>query len=133
MEDMKNMTPEEVQDKIVELIQYEYPRLRLETVCDIADVVGEGWEWDEECLPSMEKYVKNGIGIYTKEEFITMDDELYEKAQKQYEDNPDMVMDMYCEDLMDKYQCVAWVDERYKSSEDNRYIEETEPAYIWCD
>ena len=122
------MTPEEVQDTIVETINQEFPTLRLETVCDIADIVGDGWDWKEEHLPQMKKYVQNRIGIYTKEEFITIDDELYEKNKKLFQDHEDMIMDGYCQDLMDKYHCVTWVDEKYKTAS-----EELEKAYIWCD
>lgn len=119
------METEEVQDIIVEEITYEFPRLTVETVCDIADVVGQGWDWEEELIPSMKKYIKNGIGIYSKQEFIDCDDELYDDSDKD--------MDIFIENLQSKYCCVCWQAEQYKESEDNCDIDETETIYVWCD
>ena len=44
------METEEIQDIIIEEITYEFPKLTIETVCDIADVIGQGWDWEEELL-----------------------------------------------------------------------------------
>lgn len=127
------MDSEEVQDLIIGLITYEFPTLRIETVCDIADIVGDGWDWREEYLPQMEKYVQNNIAIYSKEEFVELDEGLYDKALELHQDNQDMVMDSYCEILMDRHQCVVWADERFAPSDSSCNDEELVPIYVWCD
>ena len=123
------MNVEEVQDIIVQELQHEFPRLTLETICDIADIIGNGWDWEEESLPYMKKYIQTGIGLYDEKEFISCDDELYEKSLKDKE----MVMDTYIGLLQDKYECVCWEGTLYKRTDDNCDLDETETIYIWCD
>lgn len=117
------MESDEVQDTIVDYISREFPRLTLESVCDIADIVGEGWEWDEEFVPHMEKYITNSIGIYTKDEFIQMDEDLYRKAEED--------ISQYIDYLQDRYQCVCYECTRYASKDIDDYT--LENVFAWCD
>ena len=87
------MTPEEIQDIIIQKIQEEFPRFRLETVCDVADIVGSGWGWEPEYVQSMKNYVETSIEAIKLDEFIRMDEELYYKAEQQ---DPESIMDFYC-------------------------------------
>ena len=123
------MEIEDIQDIIMQELQYEFPRLTLETIGEIADIIGDGWDWKEELIPYMKKYIRTGIGIYNKKEFISCDDELYEKSLKDKE----MVMDTYIEFLQDKYECVCWEGSIYKSVNNDCDLEETERIYVWCD
>lgn len=119
------MNATEVQDTIMEELIYEFPRLTMETVSEIADVVGEGWDWKEELIPNMKKYIMQGIGVYNKAEFIDCDDELYDDSRRD--------MDSYIENLQSKYCCVCWEGEQYKSADDDCGIDEIETVYVWCD
>lgn len=116
---------DEIQDHIVQKIQEEYPRLRLETVCDIADIAGGGWDWNPEYVGKMENYVETSIEIINIEDFKKMDEELYGKALMQ---DPESVMDFYLEYLMNRYDCVIWIDEAYCPGQDIPV-----KVAIWCD
>ena len=121
------MNREEVQDIIFEELQYEFPRLTIETIHEIMEVVGNGWDWEERFLPNMRKYIQNKICIFTKEELIDFGDELYDEYYY------DGCFQGYVEDLQDRKCCVVWKGEQYRRAEENCDLEETEPIYVYCE
>ena len=97
-------------------IHHQFPRLTLETIGDILEVVGDGWDWSPDLLPLMKEYIQKGIEIYNKEDLIREDEEMF---------NGDI--QEYINALQDKYDCVCWCGTEYDEY-DNVF-----EIYVWCD
>lgn len=121
------MNAEEVQDIIFEELTQEFPRLTIETIHEIMEIVGDGWDWEERFLPTMRRYIQNKICIFTEEELIDFGDELYD------EDYYDGYIEGYIDDLQNRKFCVVWKGEQYKRADEICDLEETEEIYIYCE
>ena len=122
---------EELETYIFNYINYEYPRLTLETIGDIAEMIFDGFEWwKEENLGIIESYIENKIELCTEEEFIEIREDLYQQAEEEF-GNREIMIDYYTELLQDRECCVAWCGSQYTTSDiDN---EETEDVWIYME
>lgn len=121
------MEAEIVEQIILNHIENEFPKLSFETVSEIMEVVGNGWEFKESNIQYMKKYIDNRITTHSRNEFINKDLDLYHKACECYPNDNNMVMDKYCSDLMNKYECVCWIGETHNPQN------KIEEIYVWCD
>lgn len=110
------MDKEEVEEILMYEIHYQFPRLTLETVGDILEIVGDGWDWSPDLLPLMKEYIQKGIEIYNKEELI-----------REYGGMFNEDIQEYINALQDKYDCVCWRGTEY--DENDNVLE----IYVWCD
>ena len=128
------MNDEELEVYIFNYIHYEYPRLTLETIGDIAEMIFDCFDWwIEENLETIEKYIRNKIDLMDKYDFIRIRKDLYSQAEDEYEniDDEEMKMDYYIDLLQDRECCVAWCGTQYTTSDmDN---EETEDVWIYME
>ncbi len=116
------MNVDEVQDNIFEYVAQEFPNLEIEDLHEITEVVGLGWDWKEENLPYMKKYIDNKISVEDRKKIINVNIELYRKCN---EDNPmdyESSIQQYIEYLNDIYEAVIW---RTHCGDDE--------VFVWCD
>ena len=136
-------TEDDLETYIFNYISVEYPRLTLETIGDIAEIIFGGFEWwKEENLSKIEKYIENEICLCTKDELINIREDLYQQAEDIEarkivygedidEDDDELIMDYYLELLHDRECCVAFCGARYTTSDiDNM---ETEDVWIYME
>ena len=68
------MNNEELEEYIFNYIHYEYPRLTLETIGNIAEIIFDGFEWwKEENLEIIERYIPNAINLQFGADSISYD------------------------------------------------------------
>lgn len=74
------MRCEEVEEIIIQEMTFNFPRLTLETICDIAEKIHERYKWEEELIPEIKDYIKD-IKI-SRKECICLQGEQYKRTEE---------------------------------------------------
>lgn len=77
------MQQEEIEEIIIQELTFNFPRLTLETICDIAEILHERWGWKEDSLSEMKEYISKDIKVSEKPFFcVYLDGEQYIRTEE---------------------------------------------------
>ena len=121
-----------VEQSLFDIICKQFPQLDIEDVTELIGIMSNYFEFKEQNIPMMEKFVNEDISLEDRKSLINYNIEMYRDSCEKNYDNGDEAIEHYIKQLQATYGVRIWKTQGYFSDPEKFDSGEYKDIYVWC-